>query len=138
MRASLERFFPGSKPTFVLGILRDKNWAVMCERLAPLAGRILLAPVGSERTASPDELRNACVAANPAVPSVSCHSLADALSLARKESFLVVTGSLHFVGEAMEMLGLLPASMGERDLNEWDAGAVGAAKGQLLGEHGQA
>ena len=31
------------------------------------------------------------------------------------------SGSLHFVGEAMEELGLLPASVGERALNEWDA-----------------
>jgi len=36
------------------------------------------------------------------------------------EPFVVITGSLYLVGEAMELLKLSPATVGsERGLNEW-------------------
>ena len=92
----------------------------MCETLAPLAGRILLAPVHSERTASPDALREACAKSNPAAQTIACSSLADALKLSARDPFVVITGSLYLVGEAMELLELSPAaSASERELNEW-------------------
>jgi dihydrofolate synthase/folylpolyglutamate synthase len=121
LRRALASGYPGQKPTLILGILRDKDWAGMCRILAPLACRSLLAPVHSDRTAQPAELLTACLAIEPATEVVACSSLAEALRLAESEPFVVVTGSLHFVGEAMEELGLLPASKGERALNEWDA-----------------
>ena len=37
--------------------------------------------------------------------------------------FVVITGSLYLVGEALELLGLSPAGEGERGLNEWSAPA---------------
>ena len=49
--SALEEVFPNTKPTLVMGILGDKDWAVMCRMVAPRAGRILLVPVNSERTA---------------------------------------------------------------------------------------
>ncbi|HWQ91454.1 MAG TPA: folylpolyglutamate synthase/dihydrofolate synthase family protein, partial [Clostridia bacterium] len=48
---SLRQYFPGEKPALLLGILQDKDWPGMCRLLAPLASRILLAPVHNERTA---------------------------------------------------------------------------------------
>ena len=56
LAAAVQEYFPAAKPTLVLGILRDKDWAGMCEILAPLAERILLVPVPSERSATPQEL----------------------------------------------------------------------------------
>jgi hypothetical protein len=32
---------------------------------------------------------------------------------------VVITGSLHFIGEAMEFLGLEVGKPGERALNDW-------------------
>ena len=47
-------------------------------------------------------------------------SLEDALSRARGEAFLLITGSLYLVGEAMERLHLSPVPpQDERGLNEW-------------------
>jgi len=104
----------------ILGVLEDKDWSQMCETLAPLAGRILVVPVNSERSASPAPLRDACAKSNPAAETIACPSLADALKLAANDPFVVVTGSLYLVGEAMELLGLSPAtSRNERGLNEW-------------------
>jgi hypothetical protein len=47
-----------------------------------------------------------------------------AIEKTRNEQFVVITGSLHFVGEAMELLGLSLASSGECGLNEWGAATV--------------
>jgi folylpolyglutamate synthase/dihydropteroate synthase len=98
--------------------MRDKDYAAICQILAPLAGKILLAPIGSARTADPGLLAGCCRAANPQAAVVACESLAAAFAAAAGEKFIVVTGSIHFIGEAMEFLGLVPPST-ERDLNDY-------------------
>ena len=106
--------------TLILGVLEDKDWQQICAALAPLAGRILLVPVPSERTAAPELLRNACAAINPAAQTIACPSLADALKQTANDPFVIITGSLYLVGEAMEWFELSPApASGERGLNEW-------------------
>jgi dihydrofolate synthase/folylpolyglutamate synthase len=120
LASALREYFPSAKPALVLGILRDKDWPAMCRILAPLAGRILLAPVHSERTAEPRALAEACRSANPKVAVSEFPSLAAALADTAPESFVTVAGSLYLIGEAMELLHLSPAKAGqERDLNEW-------------------
>jgi dihydrofolate synthase/folylpolyglutamate synthase len=122
LRTALQTYFNTRTPTFVLGILRDKDWLPMCQLLAPLATRIFLVPVGSRRSASPDELLPICRAANPSAEIIACDSVPAALELARDDEFLVLTGSLYLVGEAMELLKLVPAlAANERHLNEWSA-----------------
>ncbi|MHC1765636.1 MAG: folylpolyglutamate synthase/dihydrofolate synthase family protein [Verrucomicrobiia bacterium] len=125
VRSALERHFPENPPTFILGILQDKDYTAMCQALAPIAKRVLLAPVHSERTASPLELQRVCARLAPNCETLACGSLEEALAAAKADPFVVITGSLHFVGEAMELLELLPVSAGERGLNEWDAAARG-------------
>src|SRR5437773_1146620 len=106
--------------TLILGVLEDKDWQQICATLAPLAGRILLVPVPSERTAAPELLRDACARVNPAAQTIAFPSLADALKQTANDPFVIITGSLYLVGEAMEWLELSPApAAGERGLNEW-------------------
>ncbi len=122
LRTALRTYFATRAPTLILGILRDKDWLPMCEILAPLAARILLVPVSSRRSAPPEELLPACRTANASAEITGCDSLAEAVHRAQNDSFVVVTGSLYLVGEAMELLNLAPASSAnERDLNEWSA-----------------
>jgi dihydrofolate synthase/folylpolyglutamate synthase len=123
LRDALQTYFPTQRPALVLGILRDKDWAGICQSLVPLALRVFLSPVSSERTALPFELMTVCKAANPEAEVECCDSLGQALERAADEPFVVITGSLHFVGEAMEWLKLAPSAPDERRLNEWDASA---------------
>jgi dihydrofolate synthase/folylpolyglutamate synthase len=119
-RTAFLDLFPDARPTFILGMLQDKDWAQMCGILAPLARRILLTPVSSDRTAPPEPLRDACCKINPRVETIACPSLADALNQAANDPFVVITGSLYLVGEAMELLKLSPpGATSERGLNEW-------------------
>jgi folylpolyglutamate synthase/dihydropteroate synthase len=78
----------------------------------------MLAPVGSVRTADPGLLAACCQAANPRAAVMPCQNLAAAFARAAGEEFVVVTGSIHFIGEAMELLGLVPPSA-ERALNDY-------------------
>jgi dihydrofolate synthase/folylpolyglutamate synthase len=122
LRSALEEHFPNAKPTLILGIMQDKDWDLMCEILAPLASRILCSPVGSERSAEPNQLRDACRRTNPDAQAATCASLSEAIKLAGKDPFVVVAGSLYLIGEAMELLHLaaVPAS-DEKVLNQWNA-----------------
>src|ERR1043166_2471227 len=115
-----QRVFANTRPTLVLGILADKDWQAMVECLAPMAGRILLTPVKSERTLAPATLLAACAHSNPEANVTAFYSLAEALQASRDDEALVITGSLYLVGEALELLGLSPApAQDERTLNEW-------------------
>ena len=121
LREALEKNFPAAGCVLVLGALRDKDWRQICEVLAPLATRIFTVPVASERTAEAGELAAACGLANPAAAIFACASLSEALNQSADAPFIVVTGSLYLVGEALEIRGLSPAGGGERGLNEWTA-----------------
>jgi dihydrofolate synthase / folylpolyglutamate synthase len=120
LRAELETNSSAQRPTIVFGVLRDKDWTTMARRLMPLAGRIVLTPVKSERSLSPGELQPFLNQLGLKSPITLCGSLAEALRVTAEDALVVITGSLYLVGEAMELLQLsaVPAA-GERELNEW-------------------
>jgi dihydrofolate synthase/folylpolyglutamate synthase len=127
LAAALKEYFPTVKPTLVLGILRDKDWEHICQVLSPLSDRVFLVPIQSERAAAPRELAAAYRAAKPAAEVVECPALKLALERAANDPFVVITGSLYLVGEALELLQLSPTTAhDERGLNEWNAVGPGA------------
>ena len=120
LRVALQEEFPNAKPAMIFGVFRDKDSASMCRSLAPLAGRILLTPVHSERSEDPSRLVQACREANPRAQVEVCASLDDALKKIAADPFAIIAGSLYLVGEAMELLHLARVSEGdEKGLNEW-------------------
>jgi len=121
LRAALEKHFAGPQPVIIFGALQDKQWPDICRLLAPLAAKIFTVPVASERTADAGALANGFRAANPAAEVAALAGLPAALNASQDEPFVVITGSLYLVGEALERLGLTPADGGERGLNEWSA-----------------
>ena len=118
LRGVLGELNSGQRPTLLLGVLADKNWEEMVAILAPLAGRIICVPVSSERTLPPDELANACRQQNDC-EVIAVESLEDGLNAAVKDDFVLITGSIYLLGEAMKLLELAGA-VEERDLNEWE------------------
>jgi dihydrofolate synthase / folylpolyglutamate synthase len=118
LAAAIASQFDGRTPALVLGTMADKDYAAICRILAPAAGKIFLSPIASERSADPVSLADCCRSANPAAEVVVCENIAEALARAAKEPFLVITGSLHFLGEAMQELGLA-SSASERGLNDY-------------------
>ena len=120
LAAALQTCFHSRPPALILGTLADKDYAAICRTLAPLAAKSFVSPVASDRAAAPPLLADFCRAANAAAQVVVCRDIAQALALAAREPFVVVTGSIHFVGEAMEELGLASCES-ERGLNEYGA-----------------
>ena len=119
LRTALAEAFPGKRPTLVLGMLADKDWRAMVEDLVPLASRVVTAPVGNERTVTAEDLRAACVATGAGRPVKAAESTGAALKLVAADPFVVVAGSLYFIGEVMEGLGVESARGDERSLNGW-------------------
>jgi dihydrofolate synthase/folylpolyglutamate synthase len=122
LRVALQAEFPAAKPTVIFGVFRDKDSASMCHSLAPLAGRLVLTPVHSDRTENPAKLVSACREVNPHAPVEVCDSLSDALKKTARDPLVVIAGSLYLVGEAMELLHLAASTPNdEKRLNEWSA-----------------
>ncbi len=120
LRAALLQSDSRTKPSLILGILGDKDWRVMCQILAPLAARILLVPVSSERTMQPQELAAACREANPQAILQCCPTLPEALRAAEPDALVVIAGSLYLIGAALALLDPEFREAGdERALNEW-------------------
>ena len=116
---ALQSNFPNINPTLIVGMLADKNWQLMCDQLASLAGRVVTVPVGSDRSASATDLAAVCRELLPHATE-ACQSLSEAFSKTESDRLVVVTGSLYLVGEALELLGLFATgSVSERSLNEW-------------------
>ncbi len=122
--AALEKYFPASRPALIFGALDDKQWPEICSLLAPLAGKVFTVPVASERTAKAGDLAKTFRHANPVAEAVPCEDLAAALRAVRSEPWVVLTGSLYLVGEALEQLGLAASVAGEPGLNEWTAARI--------------
>jgi len=121
LRATLTKQFADTRPLLIFGALADKNWPDICRVLAPLAAKVVTVPVASGRTADARALAEVFNSANPAAKAVAVENLAVALNASKDEPFVIITGSLYLVGEALERLGLAPPDTGGRGLNEWSA-----------------
>lgn len=104
--------FGDERATIILAILSDKDLRKICEALAPIADFIFLPKIRSERAADAIELSKILV--DLGCKSEICASFADAFDKARKRSSpILITGSLHFAGEALAHLQGKPAAFEE-------------------------
>lgn len=124
---SLARFYPGGKFTFITGVLADKDYSHMMERMVPLAKRFYTVPVDSPRALNPAELAE--MIRKCGGEAVVCSSISEALDRAgedagdpavslsenascsgiendMKKAFLPVVafGSLYFIGVLRKIL----------------------------------
>jgi dihydrofolate synthase/folylpolyglutamate synthase len=73
--------------------------------LAPIATKFVLPQIRSERALPPNELAEVLSATTPSLPYSITPSVAEAISAAQRSSERVlITGSLHFAGEALAFL----------------------------------
>jgi dihydrofolate synthase / folylpolyglutamate synthase len=106
--------FGDQRGTLILAVLTDKDLRGICEGLAPISESVLLPKIRSERAASPEELATVLSAITPSLPYSITPSIADALNQARKRPHpILLTGSLHFAGEALAYLRGEPAAFEE-------------------------
>ena len=105
----------GNQPaTLILAILSDKDLRGICESLAPISDYVFLPKIRSERAAPPDELAKVLSTITPLLPYSVTPSIDEALAKAQmRPAPILITGSLHFAGEALAYLQGQPAAFEE-------------------------
>jgi dihydrofolate synthase/folylpolyglutamate synthase len=97
--------FGNERATILLAILRDKNTAEIVQAFAPIATKFVLPQIRSERATPPNELAQVISSLTPSLPYSTAPFVAEAISAAQQTSERVlITGSLHFAGEALAFL----------------------------------
>jgi dihydrofolate synthase/folylpolyglutamate synthase len=103
--------FGNDRATIILAMLRDKDVAGIWRALAPIAERVILPQARTERALAPEDLLQTISTASPARTSIA-PSIAAALGSARiLPERILITGSLHFAGEALATLSGDPAAL---------------------------
>ena len=103
--------FGVERATIILAVLRDKDVAGIVRALAPIAQRVILPGVRTERAVPPHEVAQTISSITPLLPNASpartsiVPSLSAALDAARAApDRILLTGSLHFAGEVLALL----------------------------------
>src|SRR5205807_150703 len=95
--------FPDERATLILAILSDKDLRKICETLVPVADSVLLPKIQTERAVDPSALQKIFVDLDR--ESETSASFGEALAKARQHAApILITGSLHFAGEALAHL----------------------------------
>jgi len=106
--------FGNERATILLALLRDKNADEIVQALIPIAIKFMLPQIRSERALPPNELAKVISSIIPALPYSIIPSVAEAISAAQRTSERVlITGSLHFAGEALAFLRGEPNALEE-------------------------
>jgi dihydrofolate synthase/folylpolyglutamate synthase len=113
--------FAEQRATLVLAILSDKDLSEICKELAPISESVFLPTIRSERAVAPEKIAQALSDNAPALPHSISPTIAEAMEAARaKPNPILLTGSLHFAGEALADKEVVPP--------RWIGGSAGDAK----------
>ncbi len=97
--------FGHDRAIVILAVLRDKNAAEIIRALAPIAARFILPQFRSERALPPAELAHVFSSISASLPYSITPSISEALITSQKTmDRILITGSLHFAGEALAFL----------------------------------
>jgi dihydrofolate synthase/folylpolyglutamate synthase len=106
--------FGDERATVILAVLSDKDHRGICEALAPISAYVLLPKISGQRATDPETLAQVFSTIAPTLQRSIATSIADAFELARaRPNLILVTGSLHFAGEALATLDGDPAAFEE-------------------------
>lgn len=95
--------FGGQRTSLILAVLADKDLRGICEALAPITDHVFLPRISSERAADPQELAKILI--NLGTRCQIGGTVGTALEKARlRAAPILITGSLHFAGEALAHL----------------------------------
>ena len=106
----LKSMFPGRKARIIFAAMRDKEVDKILEQVLPLASRMILADLGGKRALAPAELEKIIRDKSADLDLEKADGVKAALDLAREGiregEYVLVTGSLYLVGEALRALEL--------------------------------
>jgi dihydrofolate synthase / folylpolyglutamate synthase len=107
-------YFGDDRAIIVFATLQDKDYRTMLGTLSSIAHRFIFPKIRSERAAPTDELARVVSSITSPLPCSITPSTSDALASVRAEpGRVLLTGSLHFAGEALACLRGEPAAYEE-------------------------
>lgn len=131
----MARNFGDKRANVILAVLSDKDLPGICNALAPIADSFLLPKIRTERAVDPEELARTLASVHragalatpkqgeggsPAGNRSGCPTISVAASFAQafekasgRPNPILITGSLHFAGEALAHLQGQPAAFEE-------------------------
>jgi dihydrofolate synthase/folylpolyglutamate synthase len=107
LRAALSAQYEDRPLIFVFGAMRDKAISEMAEILFPLAEQVIAVQAENPRSATPEEIREAAKRSSTKIETAEnvASALDRARALSKRETVVVITGSIYVVGEAMRSVG---------------------------------
>ena len=106
--------FPNQRATVVIAVLQDKDVAGIVREISPIAQQLFLPKIKSVRGLAPEALAEFVSNITPRLPCSISSSIEDAIGSARAQPYpILITGSLHFAGEALAYLQGVPAAYEE-------------------------
>ena len=107
LKKSVERYFPGRRLFFIMGVFRDKEYERIAQIMAPLAERIYTVSLPDEtRTLSARELKKTaelyCKGTVLAMNDIDS-AVEEAMRDAEEEDVILAFGSLSYLGRVMEI-----------------------------------
>lgn len=102
LRDSLGLLFPDKKFHFIMGVMADKDYETMVERILPLAKDFKTVTVEKERTLQAEKLAE-CIR-KKGVEAECVKTLDDCLSLQHRREDTIIFGSLYFVAEVKKFM----------------------------------
>jgi dihydrofolate synthase/folylpolyglutamate synthase len=106
--------FGDERATIILAVLDDKDVAGIWRALTPIARRAILPHARSERAVAPNDLARIGREVSPELSIAIATSFNDAFDQAQTGTGrILISGSLHFAGEALAVLGNVPAAYEE-------------------------
>lgn len=98
--------FKGEKIKFIFGVLKDKNYKEMIDKIAPISESILTVSPKNERALDAQTLSEIIKEHN--IKTQACSSIEEAIDLVLLEaidsSIICICGSLYYVGEARNLI----------------------------------
>jgi dihydrofolate synthase/folylpolyglutamate synthase len=114
LAAAWQEILGNQRATVILAILSDKDLHGICRALASISDSVFLPQIRSQRAARPQHLARIISDVAPGLSYSITDSFAVALDQARTRAGpILITGSLHFAGEALAYLRGEPAAFEE-------------------------
>lgn len=106
LKETIQTYFNCKNITFIVGILKDKEYKKMMDIILPVVHKIVITEPNSERKLNADSLKKLIVCYDK--PVYQCEGIKDALKCAKKitdkNDVICCAGSLYMIGEIKELL----------------------------------
>ena len=106
LKETIQNYFKDKKITFVVGVLKDKEYKKMMDIILPFVHKIVITEPDSKRKLNADSLKSLIICYDK--PIYECKEIKEALKCAKKitdeKDVICCAGSLYMVGKIKELL----------------------------------